>query len=333
MARTYARIFTAVWRDREFRRLRGAAQRVFLLLVSQPDITAAGTLALTVRRWADMDSDTTIEAFNSSLDELAAERFLALDRSTEELLVRSFVRWDGGYSNTKRRPVILRQADDVSSPALRRVLAAEFGRLGLPIGSLSDAVPDSPPDAVSDRASDAPSHPSADLTAKPTSWQVDSPSDTASDAPSRFDGLVVTEVDTRDTGNREPQTPIPPSAARDGSDDGNEGAQALLGEWLDRCAKRPPGRVVGQVAVQVKAMLAEGVDPDDIRRGLSAWMTKGLHPSTLPSVVNEVMNRAPPTSTARPSTTDQRTAAVQALKTQFRDHPTNQRQLPAGGEP
>lgn len=37
-------------------------------------------------------------------------------------------------------------------------------------------------------------------------------------------------------------------------------------------------------------MLAEGIDPDDVRRGLAAWMTKGLHPSTLPSVVNEVMN-------------------------------------------
>jgi hypothetical protein len=37
-------------------------------------------------------------------------------------------------------------------------------------------------------------------------------------------------------------------------------------------------------------MLAEGIDPDDIRRGVAVWMTKGLHPSTLPSVVNEVMN-------------------------------------------
>lgn len=109
-------------------------------------------------------------------------------------------------------------------------------------------------------------------------------------------------------------------------------AQALLGEWLDRCAKRPPGRVVGQVASQVKAMLGEGIEPDDIRRGLSAWMTKGLHPSTLPSVVNEVMNRAPPSAAARASTTDQRTAAAQALKSQFRDHPSNQRQLPAGGD-
>jgi helix-turn-helix protein len=44
-----------------------------------------------------------------------------------------------------------------------------------------------------------------------------------------------------------------------------------------------------------------------------------------------------PSPRDRPSTTDTRTAAVQALKTQFRDHPTNQQptnqpQLPAGGD-
>lgn len=67
-------------------------------------------------------------------------------------------------------------------------------------------------------------------------------------------------------------------------------AQTIVAEWLDRTTKRPPDRVVGQVAKLTGEMLAEGIDPDDVRRGLAAWMTKGLHPSTLPSVVNEVMN-------------------------------------------
>lgn len=67
-------------------------------------------------------------------------------------------------------------------------------------------------------------------------------------------------------------------------------AQTIVAEWIERTPKRPPGQVVGQVAKLVGQMLAEGVDGDDIRRGLSAWMSKGLHPSTLPSVVNEVMN-------------------------------------------
>lgn len=67
-------------------------------------------------------------------------------------------------------------------------------------------------------------------------------------------------------------------------------AQTIVTEWIDRCTARPPNRVIGQVAKLVGEMLAEGIDPADTRRGLKAWMTKNLHPSTLPSVVNEVMN-------------------------------------------
>lgn len=71
-------------------------------------------------------------------------------------------------------------------------------------------------------------------------------------------------------------------------------AQTIVGEWLDRASKRPPGSVIGQVGKHVAALLEEHIDPDDVRRGLAHWMTKGLHPSVIPSVVNEVMNAAPP---------------------------------------
>ena len=67
-------------------------------------------------------------------------------------------------------------------------------------------------------------------------------------------------------------------------------ARTLISEWLDRCAKRPPKNVIGQISKQIKDLLAEGIDPDDVRAGLALWMRKGLHPSTLPSVVNEAMN-------------------------------------------
>lgn len=68
------------------------------------------------------------------------------------------------------------------------------------------------------------------------------------------------------------------------------GAQQLVAEWLDHTPKRPPNAVIGQVGKQLAALLAEGQDPDDLRRALAAWTTKGLHPSTLPSVVHEVAN-------------------------------------------
>ncbi|MCW2768361.1 MAG: hypothetical protein JWO11_4320, partial [Nocardioides sp.] len=68
------------------------------------------------------------------------------------------------------------------------------------------------------------------------------------------------------------------------------GTDELIADWLDHVPKRPPGQVIGQVGKHVKSMLGEGIDPADVRRGIAAWASKGLHPSALPSVVNEVMN-------------------------------------------
>lgn len=96
-------------------------------------------------------------------------------------------------------------------------------------------------------------------------------------------------------------------------------AQTLVAEWVDHCNKRPPGRVIGQIAKEIGALLAEGIAYADVRAGLAAWHSKGLHPSTLASVVHEVMNS--PSSAAvpkpKPSTADQRVAQGQALKAEF----------------
>ncbi|QBI56854.1 hypothetical protein EKD16_25570 (plasmid) [Streptomonospora litoralis] len=84
-------------------------------------------------------------------------------------------------------------------------------------------------------------------------------------------------------------------------------AQTIVAEWLERTPSRPPGQVIGQMSKLIKQMLDEGVDPDDIRRGIATWMSKGLHPATLPSVVNEVINTVVAfPGGGRPSTTDQR---------------------------
>jgi hypothetical protein len=71
----------------------------------------------------------------------------------------------------------------------------------------------------------------------------------------------------------------------------NSTSQHLIGEWIEHCDQPPPGRVKGQIAKEIKAMLDEGIPYDRIRAGLADWNAKGLHPSTLASVVHEVGNR------------------------------------------
>jgi hypothetical protein len=67
-------------------------------------------------------------------------------------------------------------------------------------------------------------------------------------------------------------------------------AQTVVAGWIDRQRRRPAGQVVGQVAKQVKTLLAEDFTAEQIANGLAAMDAKGLNPSTLPSLVTSVAN-------------------------------------------
>lgn len=84
----------------------------------------------------------------------------------------------------------------------------------------------------------------------------------------------------------------------------------IVGGWLENCRKRPPANVIAHTGKTIKTLLSEGIDPDDVARGVTLWAEKGLHPSALPSVVNQIMNSSP--QAAAPATTDQRVAQALA---------------------
>lgn len=221
MARHYANIATAIWRpEDDFGDLTITAQWAYLMLVTQSDISAAGVLSLNVKRWVGRAKDGTRDAIVGAIQELQAAGKVVYDTDTEELLIRTFVKWDGGYSNRKRRPVILRAAGEVESLALRQVLAREFAKLELPVGVLRLPVTSGgdslsgpygiahtvePPNTIEPATAAPGPH-----TSENTFPQVDS----LSDSPSRFDGVVVTQavVVRPQPSTRNPQS-VPPSAA------------------------------------------------------------------------------------------------------------------------
>jgi hypothetical protein len=69
--------------------------------------------------------------------------------------------------------------------------------------------------------------------------------------------------------------------------------QQLMAEYAAACAHRPPSGVLGHLGRETAKLLAEGIDPEHIRAGLARHRVKGLHPSTLPSLVHEAMNATP----------------------------------------
>lgn len=229
MSRNYANISTSIWRpENNFGNLTRDGQWAHFMLNTQPDISAAGVLSLNVKRWASRARDTTRTEIVAALQELQEAGMVVYDTETEELLLRTFLKDDGGYSNRKRRPVIERAAGQVESMALRQALAQEFAELDLPLSWLglpasqgadrlsapyevthpgeSSNLPTSPPTVPAPRAPET------------TFPQVDRLSDalshSPSDRPSRFDGVVVTEaLVVRPQPSTHIPQPVPPPAA------------------------------------------------------------------------------------------------------------------------
>ncbi|KOT76378.1 hypothetical protein ADK70_38540 [Streptomyces rimosus subsp. pseudoverticillatus] len=73
-------------------------------------------------------------------------------------------------------------------------------------------------------------------------------------------------------------------------------AKHLVAEYVSACAHRPPKDKLGHLGRQVRRLLDEGFQPEPIRTALERLRVKGLHPSVLPSLVDEVLNAEVPPS-------------------------------------
>jgi hypothetical protein len=299
MARAYAQIVTAIWRNDDFTALPHDEQWLYLLLTTQPDISAAGVLTLAVTRWAKRSPTMKPDLVNELIDRLAARAFLIVDRDTDELLIRSFIRWDKGYSNPKRQPAIRDAIKAVESPAIAAALAIEASRIGLrmPIDRLSvDEVSTNVP-TMTEQDADSPFP------------QMNSLSDAY---PMPIDSVSTSERRVPQPTTRNPHPPnhnpkdqnLPPAAdasvapALPGMDiepaDKPINAGSILAEWIDRCVVPPPERTRGQLARNIKNLIEkDGYDPRLVRAAVAEWHRRGIgSPAALPNVLHEVANHA-----------------------------------------
>jgi hypothetical protein len=136
MARGHGRILTSIWDDADFLALDERAQRLYLFLISQPNLNHAGLLDLTLKRWSRKARGLTSAELEKLLQDLEEARFIVMDEDTEELLIRSFVRNDGVWKQPKVMGAMVSGALEISSWRLRRALLAEVDRI--PLHELSD---------------------------------------------------------------------------------------------------------------------------------------------------------------------------------------------------
>lgn len=130
MPREHGRVLSKIWRDPDFRALSESAQRLYLLLLSQPNVSNAGTLPLQINKWAKGCDSTTDEDIRRSMAELAHRDFAYFDDDTEEALIRSYIRNDGVLKQPNIVKNALRCARAIESGYLRLAMAMELRKIG-----------------------------------------------------------------------------------------------------------------------------------------------------------------------------------------------------------
>jgi len=131
MAREHARILCSIWSPGDdFRARTPGAQRLYFLILSQRELNNAGVIPLMVSKWARCSTSTTADDIETDLQELEQHRYLVVDRDTDEVLVRSFIRNDGIAKQPNMLKSALRYARQIESASLRSALAEELVRIG-----------------------------------------------------------------------------------------------------------------------------------------------------------------------------------------------------------
>jgi hypothetical protein len=156
MARKFAQIKIAVWKDDDFRSLSLGEQWLYEALISQPDLSLAGTIMLRPSRWARLANDVTTNQVEAWLRSLEARRYVLIDWDTEELMIRTFIKHDGSGGNQWFIRGVRSAIEALESEVLR-----DHADQALRV-RLSDGTSDDPPDEPSHEASHVASHEASD---------------------------------------------------------------------------------------------------------------------------------------------------------------------------
>lgn len=129
MARDHARVRVSIWDDPDFLALRIAEQHLYLALMSNKGLSRAGVIDYIPSRFEGLAADLTASRFRNSVKGLRATRFLILDESTQELLVRTYVRHDGVFDRENMGKAVGTAFEAVVSDAIRLAIGDELARL------------------------------------------------------------------------------------------------------------------------------------------------------------------------------------------------------------
>lgn len=128
MARRQANVYLTIWNDPDFLTLSPDAKLLYFVLLTHPTLTYCGVADWREKRLATMTGGMTVESLRHAAWELGQKRMIAVDPDTEEVLVRSFVRHDGGLKQPNTAKGMVREYGTIMSLKLRELVTLETRR-------------------------------------------------------------------------------------------------------------------------------------------------------------------------------------------------------------
>jgi len=129
MARDRANVRTDMWNDDDWRELSVPAQHLYLHLLSAPTLSYAGIADWRPARLSGMSKGATRLSIERAGAELVEKFFVVCDDETEEILVRSFLKYDGLLHKPNVAKAMVKAFEKTVSATLRAVIVHELRKL------------------------------------------------------------------------------------------------------------------------------------------------------------------------------------------------------------
>ena len=128
MARAYASVYLTIWNDPDFRDVSLTAQWLYFTMLTYPTLNSCGVMEWREAKLVRMTQGLTVQELREAAWELGQRRLIAVDPDTEEALVRSFVRHDGGLKSPNMAKGIVREHGAIASQKLMALVSQEVRR-------------------------------------------------------------------------------------------------------------------------------------------------------------------------------------------------------------
>lgn len=179
MARSAGKVLSKAFQDDDWRSLPPRPQWLYWLLLGQSKLTLIGCMDYMPARWATLAATIDPAYIEATIAMLEETDYLAVDRTTGEVLIRTFVKHDGiSTANVNIRKGCWSAWEAIASPMLRKVAVDNMP------GTMFDLAPpealqmsrSEPMERASDRAfrqateqaMEGPSEPPTELTCIPS---------------------------------------------------------------------------------------------------------------------------------------------------------------------